>query len=83
MRVYPSLAHRVLPAARRDHPAYVTGCTTTRQVPPLHHGARLSVHLYYRLCSQHILQVGPSQSSQNKKLMHSRFDWDCVVDNIV
>ena len=67
----PAVAHRVLPAAGRDHPADVSGGAAARQVPAVHHGAGDAVNLRHRRRAQRPLQVSPEQHTYSYCSMYT------------
>lgn len=58
LHLHPGVAHCVLPAAGRDHPADVAGRAVTREVSALHHDPRHFVHISDGGSAERPLQVG-------------------------
>lgn len=57
VHIYTVVAHRVLPAAGRDHPAHVAHRAPAGQVPAIHHGVGHAVRVRHRGCIERQLQV--------------------------
>ncbi|GFT19683.1 acetylcholine receptor subunit alpha-like [Nephila pilipes] len=79
----PAIAHRLLPAARRDHTAHLAGGATARQVPALHHDTGHAIHMRHRGRAQRPLQKGSgadgrleTPASNLNTLMSPRLEYD-------
>lgn len=51
VQLHPCVAHRVLPAAGRDHTAHVAGRAPPRQIPAVHNDPCHSLDLRHRVCT--------------------------------
>lgn len=69
VHIHTAVAHRVLPAAGRDHTAHVAHRAAARQIPAVHHGPGHAVRVRHRRRIERQFQVG-RETKKNHNTYH-------------